>query len=59
MSEQTPEADHIVGGFPRESSEIYEEKSITGSAQSIGIEPSDNFVAPTMALDSFEPTADD
>lgn len=59
MSEQTPEVDRIIT-FPGATGQpIFEEKSITGSAQSIGIEPTDNFVAPTMALDSFEPTSDD
>lgn len=39
--------------------DLSEQKSITGSAQSIGLEPSENFVAPVMALDLIEPSSDE
>lgn len=57
MSENAPEPIKKLEE-PRELSHASEEKSITGSAQSVGIEPSDDFVAPTMALDAYEPESD-
>lgn len=56
MSENAPEASRPVE-TSRELSHV-EEKSFTGSAQAIGIEPSETFVAPTMAVDAFEPESD-
>lgn len=57
MSDQEPEPTTI----PETAEKVIEhseERSITGSAQAIGLEPSEDFVAPTMALDSFEPESD-
>jgi hypothetical protein len=58
MSEQQPEANELRGIDADRNSIFHEEKSVTGSAQTLAFEPSDNFVAPSMALDSFEPESD-
>lgn len=60
MSEQEPEFNKLREPSERPSSEIFhEEKSITGSGQTIGLEPGENFIAPTMALDSLQSDSDD
>lgn len=57
MSEQEPEFNKLrEDGF--EHSDLSESKSITGSAQTVGFDPSDSFIAPTMALDAFEPESE-
>ena len=56
MSEKSTE---LGATGPRETAEEgYVEKSFTGSAQSIGLEPGEDFVPPTMSLDAYEPEAD-
>jgi len=37
----------------------HEEKSITGSGQTVGLEPGEQFVPPTMALDSLQDDSDE
>lgn len=60
MSEQEPDFNKLRQTADDRTIDLShgESKSITGSAQTIGLEPSDEFVAPTMALDSFEPESD-
>lgn len=58
MSEEAPEFNKLAQ--PSEPRTIdTEEKAILGSGQSHGTEPSENFIAPTMALDALEPDSDD
>jgi len=57
MSKPTPEDPRADAHFSRELAE--ESKSLTASGHSIGIEPSVEFVAPTMALDSLPSDSDD
>lgn len=54
MSEQHPEDAQPREPETREFSHAEESKSITGSGQTIGLTPGENFIMPTMALDSLE-----
>lgn len=53
MSEKRPEREDPRESAPIELSHL-EERSITGSGQTIGLAPGDNYISPTMALDSLE-----
>jgi hypothetical protein len=57
MSDHEPKPDKAPE-LPDERTIEHAEKSITGSGQALGQEPSEDFVAPTMALDSIEPDSD-
>lgn len=58
MSDQAPEFNKLQGSDDR-NIDLSEHKSIQGSAQSIAQEPSEEYVAPTMALDSLQSDSDD
>lgn len=57
MTESTPENKRLDAEGTRDFS--HSEESITASGHSVGIEPSEDFVAPTMALDSLPAETDD
>lgn len=59
MSEQDPEFNTARETAESQTIDLTEEGSVIGSGQTIGIEPGDNFIAPTMALDSLEQESDD
>lgn len=54
VSEQQPEIQNPRETIDLSAVEHAEQRSITGSGQTIGIEPGENFIAPTMALDSLD-----
>jgi hypothetical protein len=55
MTEQDCESNKLrEPSEPQNTDLSHEEKSITGSGQTIGLEPGENFIAPTMALDSLQ-----
>lgn len=60
MSDQDPKSSKArEPSEPHPSDLTHEEKSITGSGQAIGLEPGEDFIAPTMALDSLQSDSDD
>lgn len=58
MTEQTPEFNKLREDSELRHIELSEQKSIAGSGQTIGLDADIDFVAPTMALDSYEPDSD-